>query len=308
MRILIAEDSAVPRIMLERAIGELGHECVAAADGSTAWDLFAQAGADVIISDWMMPGLDGDELCRRVRQAALGTYTYFILLTALGDTGYVLRAMESGADDYLKKPFETDDLRARLIAAARVTDLHTRLSAQQQELEALNDQLLHESRHDPLTGLGNRIALREHLQQLTALADRHGHTYSLALLDLDSFKTYNDTCGHLAGDRVLETVAATLASQRQADRAYRYGGEELLLVLPEQSAGDAAVSAERVRAEIEALGLPHPGRGADTVVTVSIGVAQLSASDDGDFEAVLARADASLYRAKALGRNCVQVA
>ena len=307
MKVLIAEDSAVPRIMLERAVGELGHECVAATDGSAAWELFAEAGADVIISDWMMPGIDGDELCRRVRQAAPDCYTYFILLTSLGDSGYVLRAMESGADDYLKKPFETEDLRARLIAAARVTELHRRLSAQQQELEALNDKLFHESRHDPLTGLGNRIALREQLEQLTAMAMRYGHTYSIALLDLDCFKSYNDTCGHLAGDGVLQTVAATVASQRRADRAFRYGGEELLLVLPEQSATNGAVIAERVRAEVEALGLPHPGRGSDMVVTVSVGVAQLSAADNGDFEAVLARADASLYLAKALGRNRVEV-
>jgi PleD family two-component response regulator len=232
MRILIAEDSAVPRIMLERAIGELGHECVAAADGAAAWRSFTERGADVIISDWMMPGLDGDELCRRVRAAPQETYTYFILLTSLGESGYVVRAMQAGADDYLKKPFEAEDLRARLIAAARVTELHARLNAQQQELETLNDRLFQESRHDPLTKLGNRIALHEELERLTAMAARYDHTYSLALLDLDSFKTYNDTCGHLAGDEVLKTVASTVASGREVDSAYRYGGEELLLVLP----------------------------------------------------------------------------
>jgi diguanylate cyclase (GGDEF)-like protein len=308
MRVLIAEDSAVPRIMLERAIGELGHECVAAPDGASAWESFSNAGADVIISDWMMPGLDGDELCRRVRAASQETYTYFILLTSLGDSGYVIRAMEAGADDYLRKPFEADDLRARLIAAARVTELHARLNTQQAELETLNDRLFQESRHDALTTLGNRIALREELERLTAMAARYSHPYSLALLDLDNFKAYNDTCGHLAGDEVLRTVASTIALGREVDSAYRYGGEELLLVLPEQSVADGAVRAERARADVEALGLPHPGRGGDAVVTVSIGVAQLEASDELHFTAVLARADRALYRAKELGRNRVETA
>jgi diguanylate cyclase (GGDEF)-like protein len=308
MRVLIAEDSAAPRFMLERAIRELGHECVVTEDGEGAWQAFTETGADVIISDWVMPGLDGDELCRRVRLAAKETYTYFIMLTLLSDPGYAVTAMEAGADDYLKKPFDVEDLRAKLIVATRVTELHARLNSQQQELQRLNDRLFEESRHDPLTKLGNRIALHEHLWRLTATAVRYGHRYSIALLDIDYFKAYNDTCGHLAGDDVLRAVASELASGRQADTAYRYGGEELLLVLPEQRLTDAALIAERVRADIEALELPHPGRGPGTVVSVSVGVAEFDAADGGDFGATLARADAALYRAKDLGRNRVELA
>lgn len=308
MRVLIAEHSAMPRITLERAIHGLGHDCLVTENGEAAWQAFAESGADVIISDWMMPGLDGDKLCRRVRKAPKETYTYVILLTPLGDPGYAVAAMEAGADDYLKQPFDVEDIRARLIAAARVTELRARLNSQQQDLQRLNDRLFEESRHDPLTKLGNRIALHEHLWRLTAAAVRYGHRYSLALLDVDYFKAYNDTCGHLAGDDVLQAVASELASGRRADTAYRYGGEELLLVLPEQRLADAALIAERVRADIEALELPHPGRGPDAVVTVSIGVAEFDAADGGDFGATLARADAALYRAKNLGRNRVELA
>src|ERR1700733_11415965 len=138
MRVLIAEDSAVARLVLEQAVSGLGHECIVAEDGAAAWERFLRDGADVVISDWMMPGMDGDELCRRVRRRPGASYAYFILLTSLDSPGNVLEGMEAGADDYLKKPFELNDLRAKFIAAARVTELHERLRAQQGEMEELN--------------------------------------------------------------------------------------------------------------------------------------------------------------------------
>jgi two-component system chemotaxis response regulator CheY len=308
MKVLIAEDSAVARAILQRAVADLGHECLVAEDGAMAWELFMGAGADVIISDWMMPGIDGDELCRRVRELSRGSYTYFILLSSLEDPGHVLRGMEAGADDYLTKPFAGNDLKAKLISAARVTKLHARLRAQQVELEKLNRTLFDESRHDALTRLGNRIALHEQLAQLGGRADRYGHTYAVALFDLDAFKAYNDACGHLAGDRALKAVGSAIAEEcRETDGAYRYGGEELLVVLPEQSIGSAARAAERMRARVEALAIPHPGRGAGAVVTVSVGVAELNQSDHREFEALLKRADAALYKAKERGRNRVEI-
>jgi diguanylate cyclase (GGDEF)-like protein len=308
MNVLIAEDSAVARAILQRTVADLGHNCLVAEDGAKAWDLFMRSGAEVIISDWLMPGMDGDELCRRVREASRGSYTYFILLTSLEDPGHVLRGMEAGADDYLKKPFDGNDLKAKLISATRVTELHARLHAQQVELEKLNQSLFDESRHDALTRLGNRIALHEQLEQLGATADRYGRGYAVALFDLDAFKAYNDTCGHLAGDRALKAVASAIAEEcRETDTAYRYGGEELLVVLPEQSLQSAAHAAERVRARVEALAIPHPRRGAGAVVTVSAGVAELGQSDHREFEALLKRADVALYKAKSRGRNRVEI-
>jgi two-component system, cell cycle response regulator len=308
MRVLIADDSAAARAVLERALIGLGHECQVASDGDAAWELFRRHPAEVVISDWMMPGLDGDELCRRVRDHSENTYPYFILLTSLEDHGHVLQGMQAGADDYLKKPFHLDDLKARLIAAARVTELHERLSAQQAELEQLNESLFRQSRTDPLTGVGNRIALAEQLAQLIKQAERHGHTYSVALFDVDFFKSYNDTCGHLAGDDVLRRIAAALAEAcRGRDVVYRYGGEEMLVLLPDQPLEKAAVAAERLRRGIQMLAIPHAARGEGGVVTASAGVAQLEGSDGEEFDAILRRADEALYRAKELGRNRIEL-
>lgn len=308
MKVLIAEDSAVARFALETTLSSLGCQCIVAEDGEAAWDLFLASAPDVVISDWCMPGIDGDELCRRVREHPRASYTYFILLTSLAAQAHVVRGMQAGADDYLKKPVDADDLHARLIAAARVVALHAQLHAQQTELEALNLSLFEESRHDPLTQVGNRIALGEQLAQLTARAQRYGHTYCVALYDVDHFKRFNDTQGHVAGDQALSAVATALASAgRTEDTVYRYGGEEFLVVLPEQGLENARAATERAREGIFALGIPHPGCGVGGVVTVSAGVAQLEDVDDGDFEAVLRRADAELYRAKEHGRNHVDV-
>ncbi len=138
MRILVAEDSALERRLLQVAIEHLGHECVLAPDGLAAWELFAEAGADVVVSDWLMPGLDGLELCQRVRNHPAPSYTYFIFLTALSEREHVLEAMTAGADDYLVKPLDPYQLRMRLIAAARVTELHRRLRESERELGRLD--------------------------------------------------------------------------------------------------------------------------------------------------------------------------
>lgn len=135
MRILLAEDSAASRFLLQRAVEELGHECVVAEDGLQAWELYQRAGAEVVISDWIMPGLDGDELCRRIRADSDRSYTYFVMLTSLEDKEHVLRGMQAGVDDYLTKPLDRNDLGARLIAATRVTALHRQILEQQRELE-----------------------------------------------------------------------------------------------------------------------------------------------------------------------------
>jgi diguanylate cyclase (GGDEF)-like protein len=294
--------------MVEMTLASLGYECISAEDGDAAWELFLESAPDVVISDWMMPGMNGDELCRRVREHPGASYTYFILLTSLEAQAHVVRGMEAGADDYLKKPFDTDDLSSRLIAAARVTALHEQLNAQRAELEELNVRLFEESRHDPLTGVGNRIALRERLAQLSASAVRYRRDYCVALCDVDSFKLFNDTQGHLAGDQVLKAVAGSLAAGcRAGDTVYRYGGEEFVVVLPEQTLESAAAAADRMRAGVLALEIPHPASAAGSVVTLSAGVARLEQADGGDLEAALKRADGALYSAKELGRNRVEI-
>jgi diguanylate cyclase (GGDEF)-like protein len=302
VKILIADDSPTPRLMLQRELEGLGHECIIANDGNEAWELFQGSGVDVVISDWMMPGMDGDELCRRVRSDLEAPYAYFILHTSLEDLKHVVQGMQAGADDYLTKPFGRDQLATRLIAADRLTALHRRLTVQQAELERLNAMLFEDSRHDRLTGLGNRRRLDEDLDRLADHAVRYGHRLSVVLFDVDRFKQYNDTAGHAAGDEVLRSVAASLVQEcRSGDAAYRYGGEELLVAFAEQDLAGGTVAAERMRVAIEAIGIPHPGLVSPGPVTVSGGVACLEPNET--VASLLRRADAALYQAKEAGRN-----
>ena len=308
MKILIAEDDAVSRKILRRAVEKIGHECLAAADGEEAWTLYKEdPDLDVIISDWMMPRVDGLELCRRVRADNRDGYTYFIFLTALGDREHLLQGLEAGADDYLSKPLDRDELGMRLTSALRVTELHRRLAFQNGELEKLNRMLFEQSRQDPLTSLGNRLRLREDLQVLQSRTERYGHSYAVVLCDVDFFKAYNDRYGHLAGDDVLRQVAATISSGlRTGDTAYRYGGEEFLVVLPEQDAEAAAAITDRLRQAVENLGIPHADGGPGGVLTISAGVAVSNGS--GDADGLLKAADKALYAAKSEGRNRVALA
>ncbi|HEV3129259.1 MAG TPA: GGDEF domain-containing protein, partial [Solirubrobacteraceae bacterium] len=180
--------------------------------------------------------------------------------------------------------------------------LHRRLSAQQAELERLNARLLESSRRDHLTGLLNRRCLDEALDELLARYARYGGSFSVALFDVDRFKHYNDSLGHVAGDEVLRTIADALSAQcREVDRAYRYGGEELLLALPETGLDDAVAAAERIRAQVERLALRH----GDGRVTVSAGVATVEPGDQERSDRLLERADRALYEAKRAGRNRV---
>lgn len=309
MRILAAEDDPVSRLILRKAVERAGHECQLAEDGAAAWDLFLESSPEVVISDWMMPRLDGLELCRRVRAHQSRGYTYFILLTALGDREHLLEGLQAGADDYLAKPLDRDDLGVRLLSAERVTSLHRKLAEQAAELERLNAVLLETARTDPLTGLGNRRRLEEDLAVLQERANRYGHNYCLALCDVDFFKRYNDRYGHPAGDEVLRQVARTLRSSlRASDSAYRYGGEEFLLILPEQTPDTSTIVLERVRTAVQQLAIPHLDSEAAAVVTISAGIAVFTPGATDHSGAWLQRADEALYRAKAGGRNRVEVA
>ena len=309
MRVLIAEDDAISRMILRRAVEKFGHECLVAEDGEKAWKLFQSTPeVDVIVSDWMMPGIDGLEFCRRVRELNGGWYTFFIFLTALGDKEHLLEGMQAGADDYLAKPLDREQLQVRLIAASRVNSLHRQLNEQKMKLENLNRELFATSRRDPLTRLGNRLRLREDLATLSARAERYGHSYCAILCDIDYFKAYNDHYGHLAGDGVLEKVAEVISGNlRTGDSAYRYGGEEFLIILPEQSLESASIAAERLRRGIEDLAIAHEAKTPPGVVTISLGLAMLQPDEKKPAETLLKEADAALYKAKQAGRNRIVV-
>ena len=309
MRVLIAEDDAVSRLILRRAVQRFGHEVLVAEDGRKAWKLYRETpGVDVVISDWMMPDMDGLELCHRLREEKRDEYTYFIFLTTLNGKEHLLEGMQAGADDYLSKPLDRDQLEVRLIAAARITALHRQLTKQKEELEKLNFELFKQARRDPLTRLGNRLRLREDLDALRDRVERCGHSYCAILCDVDSFKLYNDHYGHLKGDEVLQKVAkAILQSFRSRDACYRYGGEEFLIVLPEQTLESTALAAERLRRAVEELAIPHEASEPGGIVTVSCGLAELSPGEKKTVEGFLKEADEALYQAKESGKNKVAV-
>ena len=304
---MIAEDDAVSLLILRRAVEKLGHECLTAGDGQEAWRLCKEdPDLDVVISDWMMPIVDGLELCRRIRDGEEERYTYFIFLTALGDKEHLLMGLEAGADDYLSKPLDRDELQVRLISARRLTRLHQQLAEQRIELEKLNARLADQARTDPLTGLGNRLRMQEDLEVLRVRAGRYGQTYCTMLLDIDSFKSYNDTYGHPAGDEVLRKIAKAIEGHcRSGDTAYRYGGEEFLIILPEQSLETSAKVAGRLRWAVEELRIPHEAKGSSGVITLSLGLSILEPGTDKSPEALLEEADEALYQAKGNGRNRV---
>jgi two-component system chemotaxis response regulator CheY len=230
-----------------------------------------------------------------------------IVKTALRNLGHQIHAVSDGAqawDAFLL--LDPEDLEGRLIAAARVTALHHQLASQRGELEVFNANLTEMAHRDALTGLRNRRALQEDLDLLEARVVRYGHRYCMALLDVDHFKSYNDTYGHPAGDRTLQAVASELLRQARAgDTIYRYGGEEFLCIFPEQSLASGTVAVERMRAGVEALAIPHTGtpRG---LITVSAGMAVLDPDHTRFAGEVLEEADRALYRAKELGRNRVE--
>jgi two-component system chemotaxis response regulator CheY len=306
VKILVADDEPTTRLIAAAALSSLGHECTTVSDGAAAWLAYREERPDVVISDWLMPGLTGPELCRNIRAEPPDRYAYFIMISVLSAPEKVIEGMTAGADDYLVKPLDPEQLELRLVTAARVTALHQQLVEQWTELKQVNLALTTSVRTDPLTGLGNHRALDESLELLDAMASRYGRGYCIAMLDIDQFKSYNDFYGHQAGDLALRTVAGELTRQlRTGDAVYRYGGEEFLWVLPEQSLESGTQAVQRMREAVQRLAIPHHD-GPLGVLTVSAGVAAPDPVHTRPANEVLKEADDALYRAKRLGRNRVE--
>jgi two-component system cell cycle response regulator len=301
VRVLIAEDDAVIRRLLESFLGRWGYEVVTALDGGSAWEILQAEGAPrIAVLDWMMPVMDGVEVCRAVRQRDAAGYTYILLLTSRDDRKDLLEGLDSGADDYLTKPFHPDELRARIRAGRRIFDLENRLLAAREDLQFKAD-------HDTLTGLWNRGAVLERLDQELARARRESSSIGILLLDLDHFKAINDGSGHLAGDQVLREVAQRMsAAVRSYDVVGRYGGEEFLVLLPVCGAEEARERAEQIRLAIAAR--PIVTREGSHTVTASLGAIGTADRPQADAASLLRLADAALYGAKAAGRDRVVLA
>jgi two-component system, cell cycle response regulator len=298
--ILLAEDSAVYRLLIETQLRNWGFKLVLANDGQEAWKILSAANAPrLALLDWVLPEIDGVEICRRLRRRTeQGQYTYVVLLTAKSKKGEMLEAMDAGADDFLAKPFDPLELRARLLVGKRIIELQNKLVSANQSLEFA-------ASHDSLTGLWNRAEIRAFLQQELARAHRDGTQVGIVLADIDHFKTVNDTLGHEVGDLVLKTVAGCLRnSLREYDRVGRYGGEEFLLVIPNCDLTATTRRANQIRESVAQLPI---GLG-DNSMTITISMGATVAKSIGDLEQFVRRADAALYQAKRRGRNRVECA
>jgi two-component system cell cycle response regulator len=291
----------VTRRMLEAFLKKWGYEPVSVNDGREAWQLLQRPDAPrLAILDWMMPGMDGVFVCNEVRKRQIQPYIYIILLTAKERKEDVIAGLEAGADDFLTKPFDPYELKARLRGGERVVHL-------QRQLFAARDALQEQATHDPLTALLNRPACLEILQQELTRAKREGKPIGVIMIDLDHFKRINDSCGHLIGDLVLVEVARRMrASVRSYDVVGRYGGEEFLVVLPGCDDTSAVNQAERLRDAMAGSPIGVPDR--PLIITLSLGVACTQIPDEGDLRKLLSAADKALYRAKMLGRNRVELA
>ncbi|HTR48862.1 MAG TPA: diguanylate cyclase [Verrucomicrobiae bacterium] len=299
-RILIAEDDPVLRRMLEALLIKSGYEVVAVADGTQALRVLESEGApSLAILDWVMPGMEGPQVCEKVRQRRDRPYVYILLLTALTQKGNVLYGLESGADDYLTKPFDAQELRARVRVGLRILSL-------QQSLISAREELRFQATHDGLTGVFNRGAVLEAIHRERSRQKREGGALGVILADLDHFKQINDTHGHLLGDAVLKEAARRMGNcVRPYDTVGRYGGEEFLIVVPSADARGALSLAERMRETIAAS--PIMTDAGPINVTASFGVAASDPREPIAADTLLLRVDDALYRAKELGRNRCEV-
>jgi diguanylate cyclase (GGDEF)-like protein len=300
LKVLIADDSNVSRHLLNVTLRDWGYDVVSASDGTEAWEILRQEdGPTLGILDWMMPGLTGLEICNLVREQQRDRYIYLLLLTARSLKDDLIAGMDAGADDYLTKPFDHHELQVRLRAGKRIVGLHTELLAAR---EALRDK----AERDALTRLWNRSSILSMLQRELARGAREARPLGLVLMDLDRFKSINDTYGHGAGDQVLmETGRRMLSAMRTYDAIGRYGGEEFLVLLPGCDELSTMEQAERMRRILCAE--PVVFDGLRYSVTASFGVTSVIPGVTTSAEELIRNADIALYRAKGFGRNRVEM-
>lgn len=299
MRILVADDEAVSRTLLKRTLERAGYEVTAVENGRLALEqLCLKDGPRLALLDWVMPELDGPDVCRQVRKKHEQPYVHIVLLTSKESKKHIVEGLESGADDYLVKPWDAEELKARLRTGQRILQLEDKL------VEARED-MRFKATHDPLTGLFNRGVIVDLLARELARTHREESCSAVLLGDVDHFKSINDTRGHVIGDEVLKEIARRiLGAVRSYDYVGRYGGEEFLVVLNNWDDSSSLVRAEQIRQAIASA--PVRTAWGPIAVTMSLGVLSTKDWRLRSVVEILHEADAALYQAKAAGRNCVR--
>lgn len=313
MKILVAGNDSHDANLLQTILsGEQAWNVITAQSGAEALRALAKNSVDLVLVDLMMPGLGGLELCRHVKNCPGAGDTPVVILLAAAERGYLGRVYEAGACDYIMKPLDPLEVAARVRSVLRTKEetdqrkaRENRLETRNRELQAVNRELLQLSLVDSVTGVANRRHLDEMMDRAWRSAARHQFEIGLIIMDIDFFKGYNDRLGHPAGDDCLRRVANELAAGllRPDDFLGRYGGEEFAVILPRTDLTGAAVVAERLRSNVESLGILHPASPAAGHVTISQGLACLVPEPASTPLSLIALADEALYEAKRCGRN-----
>ena len=311
MKILIADDDVISRCLVQKTLDREGYEVLVVENGSSAAEcLSSDEGPRLALLDWVMPGLDGLSVCRQIRSVSNHPYVYMILLTSKESKEDIVRGFEAGADDYLTKPCDPKELKARLRAGQRILQLQ--------------DKLIQEARQDPLTRLPNRTFFLDQLARCVTRAKRRpDYKFAILFVDIDGFKIVNDSLGHFAGDHLIVQIAERLVSsvrrddlvscsadvtgrvkQSGEDTLARMGGDEFTILLDDiRDASDGIRVAERIQ---QKLASPFLISGQEVSITASIGIA-ISATGYSTAEDILRDADTAMYRAKALGKSRYEI-
>ena len=303
-RVLIVDDHEDNVEVLRARLSSWGYIAECASDGAEALRKVEESPPDLILLDVMMPKIDGIEVARRIKGNASLPFIPIIMQTALDATENKVEGLEAGADDYVTKPIDFPELRARMESMLRIKRLQEELEERERELLEANERLRHMSQTDALTGVDNRRHLEERLHEMFEHAKRLNEPFSCVMCDLDRFKSVNDTHGHQAGDLVLKQFARILHDEvREIDRVGRYGGEEFMLLLPGTVLDSAVHLAERVRRHVESHSFEFDHQTIQR--TASFGVSAWPHPRVRNAEILVGAADDALYVAKETGRNCV---